>query len=64
MNGTDENGSMCDFKEFDLFADDIVKKLGRETTDELRVSPNSLCSKIQPPSPQESLYYGTYYSLQ
>ena len=29
MNGTDENGSMCDFKEFDLFADDIVKKLGR-----------------------------------
>lgn len=31
MNGTDENGSMCDFKEFDLFADDIVKKLGRET---------------------------------
>ena len=33
-------------------------------TDELRVSPNSLCSKIQPPSPQESLYYGTYYSLQ
>jgi hypothetical protein len=32
--------------------------------DELRVTLNSLCSKIQPPSPQESLYYGTYYSLQ
>ena len=33
-------------------------------TDELRSSPNSLFSKIQPPSPQESVYYGTYYSLQ
>ena len=33
-------------------------------TNELRVTPNSLCSKIQSPSPQESLYYGTYYSLQ
>ena len=33
-------------------------------TDELRASPNSLCPKIQPPSPQKSLYYGTYHTFQ
>ena len=31
--------------------------------DELRASPNSLCPKIQSPSPKKSLYYGTYHTL-